>query len=54
MLDAQVESEPFLIRISAAKRLREAVEQAAREAGEERVTVARFDAALAAMAGTRV
>jgi chlorophyllide a reductase subunit Z len=33
-----VEREPFLIRISAAKRLREQVEAAAREAGEARVT----------------
>jgi chlorophyllide a reductase subunit Z len=38
LLDARVEREPFLIRISAAKRLREQVEAAARDAGEARVT----------------
>jgi len=41
LLDACVEREPFLIRISAAKRMREQVEQAARDAGEARVTRAR-------------
>lgn len=41
LLDARVEREPFLIRISAAKRLREQVEQAARDAGEARVTLER-------------
>ncbi len=41
LLDACVEREPFLIRISAAKRLREQVEQAARDAGEPRVTLER-------------
>jgi chlorophyllide a reductase subunit Z len=41
LLDARVASEPFLIRISAAKRLREQVELAAREAGEPRVTLER-------------
>jgi chlorophyllide a reductase subunit Z len=41
LLDARVEREPFLIRISAAKRLREQVEQAARDAGEPRVTLER-------------
>jgi chlorophyllide a reductase subunit Z len=38
LLDAHVESEPFLLRISAAKRLREAVERSARAAGEPRIT----------------
>jgi chlorophyllide a reductase subunit Z len=41
LLDARVESEPFLLRISAAKRLREQVEKAARTAGEQRVTADR-------------
>jgi chlorophyllide a reductase subunit Z len=54
LLEAQVASEPFLIRISAAKRLRDAVEQAARDAGEERVSVARFEAVRRAMSEERV
>lgn len=43
-LDAVVSSEPVLIRISAAKRLRDAVEQAARQSDEARVTLKRFNA----------
>ena len=46
LLDAHVEASPFLVRISAAKRLREDVEQAARSAGETRVTAARVAATL--------
>ena len=41
LLDARVESEPFIVRISAAKRLRDRVEQDARDAREGRVTSAR-------------
>ena len=46
-LDAYVESEPFLVRISAAKRLRDRVEQDARAAREGRVTAERVTASLA-------
>ncbi len=41
ILDRHVESEPFLVRISAAKRLRERIEREARQAMEERVTADR-------------
>jgi chlorophyllide a reductase subunit Z len=37
-----VESEPYLVRISAAKRMRENAERAARVALEERVSAARI------------
>ena len=50
LLDEYVESEPFLVRISAAKRLRDRVERDARQAREGRVTAARVAQALAEMA----
>jgi chlorophyllide a reductase subunit Z len=53
VLDAYVETEPFLVRISAAKRLRDLVEREARAADEARITAARVQDALAAMAGGR-
>jgi chlorophyllide a reductase subunit Z len=46
-LDVLVDKEPVLVRISAAKRLRDAAERAARDAGERTVSVARLRAAAA-------
>ncbi len=47
LLDEWLEAQPVLIRISAAKRLRDAAERAARRAGEDRVTAARVTAQVA-------
>jgi chlorophyllide a reductase subunit Z len=49
LLDEYVETEPFLVRISAAKRLRDRVEQEARSAGETRVTSERVSRSLMSM-----
>ena len=46
-LDAAVEAEPVLVRISTAKRLRDTAERQARRAGESAVTAARLSAARA-------
>jgi chlorophyllide a reductase subunit Z len=50
LLDERVEAEPFLLRISAAKRLRERVEREAREAAEPTVTAERAARSLGALA----
>jgi chlorophyllide a reductase subunit Z len=49
VLDERVQSEPFIVRISAAKRLRDRVEAEAREAREGRVSAARVRKTLEAM-----
>jgi chlorophyllide a reductase subunit Z len=40
LLEAHLETEPFLIRISAAKRLRERIERAAADAGDAEISAA--------------
>jgi chlorophyllide a reductase subunit Z len=47
MLDQHLEAEPFLVRISAAKHLRDRVERDMRASGEDRVTVERITRTLA-------
>jgi chlorophyllide a reductase subunit Z len=52
-MDRYVENEPFLVRISAAKRLRDRAERDARYAGEDRVSLPRVRSAMgAATAGS--
>ena len=53
ILDEYLESQPFLVRISAAKRLRDQAERDARAAGEDRVTVERALRTRAALAEGR-
>jgi chlorophyllide a reductase subunit Z len=50
LLQRLLEAEPVLVRISAAKRLRDAAERAARDAGEEQVSVERLRASRGARA----
>jgi 3,8-divinyl chlorophyllide a/chlorophyllide a reductase subunit Z len=54
LLERHLETEPFLLRISAAKRLRERAERDAREAEEPRITAARIERLLAELAEGRV
>ena len=49
LLDTRVEAEPFLVRISAARQLREQVEREARAHDESRITRARVLASLPAL-----
>jgi chlorophyllide a reductase subunit Z len=51
LLEQLLESEPLLVRISAAKRMRDAAESAARAAGEQQVSVERLRASRGALAG---
>ncbi|UCF51468.1 MAG: chlorophyllide reductase subunit Z, partial [Bradyrhizobium sp.] len=51
MLDEVLEAHPVLVRISAAKRLRDAAESSARRAGEDRVTADFVTSARAALIG---
>jgi chlorophyllide a reductase subunit Z len=46
IFDDYLETEPFLVRISAAKRLRDRIETTVRQAGEDRVTAMRVADAL--------
>ncbi len=50
LLDRLVEREPFLVRISAARRLRERIERDAGRDGEREITAARVEASLSATA----
>jgi chlorophyllide a reductase subunit Z len=50
LLEQLLESEPVLVRISAAKRLRDGAERAARAAGEEQVSVERLRSSRGALA----
>jgi len=51
LLDEYVEREPFLVRISAAKRFRDRIEQDARAAREGRISAVRVQRSLAELVG---
>jgi chlorophyllide a reductase subunit Z len=51
LLDRLIEREPMLVRISAAKRLRDRAERDARAAGESQVSAERLESARAALEG---
>jgi chlorophyllide a reductase subunit Z len=53
LLHAHVENEPFLVRISAAKRMRERVENAAQQAMEDMITADRVTATLGRVAAVQ-
>ncbi len=53
LFESHLEKQPFLIRISAAKRLRDQVDHDAAQAGETRITVERVAKSLTTMAGAR-
>jgi 3,8-divinyl chlorophyllide a/chlorophyllide a reductase subunit Z len=53
LLEEYVETEPFLVRISAAKRMRDRIERDARQAGEERVTAARVASSRAVLISSK-
>jgi chlorophyllide a reductase subunit Z len=52
LLDAVLESHPVLVRISAAKRLRDVAERSARDAGSDRVTHAAMETARTTLSGS--
>jgi chlorophyllide a reductase subunit Z len=54
LLEAHLETEPFLLRISAAKRLRDRAERDAREAAEPVVTATRIARLIQELAEGRV
>ena len=51
LFDEHVESEPFIVRISAAKRLRDQIERDARDAREGRITADRVRSTLHSLRG---
>ena len=53
LFDKQLENEPYMVRISAAKRWRDLIEHETRKAGEERVTATRVRHQQAAISGGR-